>query len=69
MRLTRVVGMLRELLEPSLGDGSALTFWVVVAYLETLAGGTDKKKKLGDGTAQVITNPPQQMIQSSARPK
>ena len=33
------------------------------------AGGADKKKKLGDGTAQVITNPPQQMMQSSARPK
>ena len=32
-------------------------------------GGADKKKKLGDGTAQVITNPPQQMMQSSARPK
>ena len=32
-------------------------------------GGADKKKKLGNGTAQVITNPPQQMMQSSARPK
>ena len=31
--------MLRELLEPSLGDGDALTFWLVVADLETLAGG------------------------------
>ena len=31
--------MLGELLEPSLGDGDALTFWVVVADLETLAGG------------------------------
>ena len=32
-------------------------------------GGADKNKKLGDGTAQVITNPPQQMMQFSARPK
>ena len=31
--------MLRKLLEPSVGDGDALTFWVVVADLETLAGG------------------------------
>ena len=33
--------MLRELLKPSLGDGDgdALTFWVVFADLETLAGG------------------------------
>ena len=31
--------------------------------------GADKKKKLGDGTANVIGNPPQQMMQSSARPK
>ena len=31
--------------------------------------GADKKKKLGDGIAQVITNPPQQMMQSSAKPK
>ena len=29
----------------------------------------DKKKKLGDGTAMTITNPPQQMMQSSAKPK
>ena len=32
-------------------------------------GGADKKKKLGDGTAMTITNPPQQMMQSSAKPK
>ena len=32
-------------------------------------GGADKKKKLGDGTAHIITNPPQQIMQSSARPK
>ena len=31
--------MLGELLEPYLGDGDALTFWVVVADLEALAGG------------------------------
>ena len=31
--------------------------------------GADKKKKLGDGTAMTITNPPQQMMQSSAKPK
>ena len=31
--------------------------------------GADKKKKLEDGTAQVITNPPQQMMQFSSRPK
>ena len=30
--------------------------------------GADKKKKLGDGTAMTITNPPQQMMQSSAKP-
>ena len=30
--------MLRELLEPALGDGDALTFWVV-AGLEALDGG------------------------------
>ena len=32
-------------------------------------GGAEKKKKLADGTAIVITNPPQQMMQSTARPK
>ena len=32
-------------------------------------GGADKKKKLGDSTAMTITNPPQQMMQSSAKPK
>ena len=31
--------------------------------------GADKKKKLGDGTAMTITKPPQQMMQSSAKPK
>ena len=31
--------------------------------------GADKKKKLGDGTAMTVTNPPQQMMQSSAKPK
>ena len=31
--------MLGELLEPALGDGDALTFWVFFADLETLAGG------------------------------
>ena len=31
--------------------------------------GADKKKKLGDGTAMTITNPPQQMMKSSAKPK
>ena len=31
--------MLRELLEPSLGDGDIMSFWVVVADLETLAEG------------------------------
>ena len=39
MRLTRVVGMLGELLELALGDGDALTLRVVVAGLEALAGG------------------------------
>ena len=32
-------------------------------------GGADKKKKLGDGTAMTVTNPPQKMMQSSAKPK
>jgi hypothetical protein len=36
--LTRVVGMLIELLEPSVGDGYALTFWVIFTHLEALAG-------------------------------
>ena len=31
--------------------------------------GADKKKKHGDGTAMTITNPPQQMMNSSAKPK
>ena len=31
--------------------------------------GAENKKKLGDGTAMTITNPPQQMMQSSAKPK
>ena len=31
--------------------------------------GADKRKKLGDGTAMTITNPIQQMMQSSAKPK
>ena len=34
-----MVGILRELLKPSLGDGDTLTFWVVIADLESLAGG------------------------------
>ena len=33
------------------------------------AGGAEKKKKLGDGTAMVVTNTSQQMMQSSAKPK
>ena len=28
--------------------------------------GTDKKKRLGDGTAMAVTNPPKQIMQSSA---
>ena len=31
--------------------------------------GADKKKKLGDYTAMTVTNLPQQMMQSSAKPK
>ena len=37
MLLTRVVGMLRELLEPSVGDGDALFLGVVITHLEALA--------------------------------
>jgi hypothetical protein len=33
------------------------------------AGGAEKKKKFADGTAMVITNPPKQMMQTTARPK
>ena len=32
-------------------------------------GIVSKMKKLGDGTAMTVTNPPQQMMQSSAKPK
>ena len=31
--------------------------------------GAEKKKKLRDGTAMTVTNPPKQMMQSSAKPK
>ena len=31
--------------------------------------GPHKKKKLGDATAMATPNPPQQMMQSCARPK
>ena len=31
--------MLHELLEPSVGDGNALTLWVVVADFDTFVGG------------------------------
>ena len=37
MLLTRVVGMLRELFKPSIGDGDALTLGVVVTSLKALA--------------------------------
>ena len=39
MLLTRVVGMLVEQLEPTVGDGDALLLRVVFAHLEALAGG------------------------------
>ena len=32
-------------------------------------GGAEKKKKLGDGTAMVVTNTSQQVMQSGAKPK
>ena len=38
MPLTRVVGMLHEVLEPAVGDGDALALGVVVAHLEALLG-------------------------------
>ena len=37
--LTRVVGMLIELLQPSVGDGDALTFGVIFTHLKAFAGG------------------------------
>ena len=37
MLLTRVVGKLRELFEPSVGDGDALTFGVIFTNLKALA--------------------------------
>ena len=39
MLLTRVVGMLVEQLEPTVGDGDTLLLRVVFAHLEALAGG------------------------------
>ena len=38
MLLTRVVGMLIELLQPSVGDGDALTFGVIFTHLKAFAG-------------------------------
>ena len=38
MLLTRVVGMLIELLQPSVGDGYALTFGVIFTYVKAFAG-------------------------------